>query len=458
MHFLERINGTWASSTIATTRHRRRHSFLVLVVALVAGSVSITTNNPRFFYNLLDNVSPLKKHAQEKPVLLVHKTAAAARGGGGGGVVDVQNGPDQANHSSSSNGHGKEGANGEMRAKEVVKTLDALKEGAGLVPLFFIPSSPSETNLTALEDSIVMLNETDASPLESCQPTAQVLILAATRTTADATRTVTTGAADPVLFWTLQTFDQHGRAKKVGGDELYDQVDTPTAVALVDDNGDGSYRLDFVTTPMKPNLATLAGGQLTGVGSLIVYFDYTCGIGIMAPPTKANWKSKGSTSVVHTKTGVIQPPNIRIFQHPPRPIPNSLSMFPMVYFIGASTMSHLVVNRSTKNNYRPKYTQMPSHVRYALTTQTADEFIQGGIHHPNETLNTGDRNALILGSDIWDILSNKANNPDAADHDNTNRSIISSHNHHGFDDHLKACAYVVERARMLYPNTTVMWK
>ena len=110
-------------------------------------------------------------------------------------------------------------------------------------------------------------------------------------------------------------------------------------------------------------------------------------------------------------------------------------------------MAHLVVNRVTKKKNQPRArTQMQNRIRYALTTQTAHDFIKGGgfVGHPetihdDESNGNGGSAALILGSDIWDILSNNAHDP-------------------FFDDHLAACAQVVELARTRYPNTTVMWK
>lgn len=163
------------------------------------------------------------------------------------------------------------------------------------------------------------------SPFASCKPTAQVQILTTTKP-----------------FWTLKTFDQDGRAKLVGGDEFYivynraaggggaeikekdkeeEQQRDPTAVALIHDNGDGSYTLDFVTTPMKPNLATdkLTSSSFAVLGNLTVYFDYTCNIGSLAPPSKKMWKNNGSTSIAHTISTMQQQPPIRLFQNASRP-------------------------------------------------------------------------------------------------------------------------------------------
>lgn len=82
----------------------------------------------------------------------------------------------------------------------------------------------------------------------------------------------------------MHSVDSQGRNKTIGGDEYYvtykDQnvvVNASTLVALVNDQQDGSYILDFVTTPLNP-----VPSNLTGRGMLAVYFQYSCGIGAIA--------------------------------------------------------------------------------------------------------------------------------------------------------------------------------
>jgi hypothetical protein len=47
--------------------------------------------------------------------------------------------------------------------------------------------------------------------------------------------------------------------------------------------------------------------------------------------------------------------------------------------------------------------------------------------------------AIIMGSDAWDLL-------------------VAPHYDPDFADHLQACTTIVETARKLYPNATVVWK
>lgn len=123
--------------------------------------------------------------------------------------------------------------------------------------------------------------------------------------------------------WILQSTDEFGSEKTVGGDEFYVtytdnnknhrgifKSNKHTDVALVKDLEDGTYDLDFVTTPIEPNPESLSGD-----GFLRVWFQYSCGIGFMAQPEKLDWHSGGSSSFYHKLTGIQQPP-IRTFQQP----------------------------------------------------------------------------------------------------------------------------------------------
>jgi hypothetical protein len=291
--------------------------------------------------------------------------------------------------------------------------------------IILIPDYPNQTNLSVVEHDIASKsgsnNEKEVSPLALCNPTAQVEI----------------SFTQP--HWTLATFDKHGNKKNVGGDEFYIVYHDITwkrgaaaVIALIQDHENGTYTLDFVTTPMKPILPKL----VDGLGNLTIYFDYTCGIGSLAPPVKQHWNNKGSTGAVFTRTNVPQP-RFRLFQHPPKPV--NLSNFDFVNFIGASTMRDLILQADEQ--WQPRV-HLQQDFRSPLNTTTVDNFIRKTTR-PETLLGNITTNAsiaLILGSDVWDILSNEPNQGA------------------GFEDHLSACARVVMLAKMLYPDVTVLWK
>jgi hypothetical protein len=307
-----------------------------------------------------------------------------------------------------------------------------------LDPSILIPDYPDQTDVSVVEHDIVLSNSSSrhgekGSPVALCYPTAQVQIT----------------FSKP--HWTLTTLDKHGNKKHIGGDEFYivyrdnslkETSEDPTAIALIQDYENGTYTLDFITIPTKPpNPLPPNPLGFKSLGNLTVYFDYTCGIGSMAPPSKRHWDNKGSTSAVFTRQHVPQPP-IRTFQHPTKSV--NMSSFDFVNFIGASTMRNLVDNADERWQSR---VHLQQDFRSTLNTTTVDAFVRK-INRP-ETLqqqygnnnNSNPKNvALILGSDVWDILSGDPNQGS------------------GFEDHLLACARAVQLARQVYPNVTILWK
>jgi hypothetical protein len=321
---------------------------------------------------------------------------------------------------------------GKQVVKEKLSIVSSSKFMAHLLdPAMLIPDYPNQTDVSVVEQDIALSISSDrkeeiGSPLSLCNPTAQVQIM----------------FSEP--HWTLTSFDKFGNKKMVGGDEFYivyrdyslnETAEEPTAIALIQDLANGTYTLDFVTTPTTPNPL-----GLKGTGDLTVYFDYTCGIGNMAPPSKQHWDNKGSTGAVFTRKNALQP-RIRTFQHPPKSV--NMSDFHFVNFIGASTMRNLVNNCIVQWKQR---VHLQQDFRSQLNTTTVDKFIRT-MNRP-ETLqqqyqgNNGIKTniALVLGSDVWDILSDDPNQGP------------------GFEDHLVACARAVKLARELYPHVTVLWK
>jgi hypothetical protein len=302
----------------------------------------------------------------------------------------------------------------------------------------FIPNHPSQTNLSKVEGAVVLdnTNKDEVSPLASCNPTAQVRV------------------AFSAPQWTLTTYDNYGRMKYVGGDEFYimyfrnnvtvedlsfdkEPPPHPTAIAFCHDHGDGNYTLDFVTTPMNPNVV-LESATKTG-GSLAVHFDYTCNIGMVPQPLKKLWKTRGSTKAVHAIRVAKQPP-IRVFQLPPKPAAiQNMSSFKKVNLVGASTMRNVAQNRTGgmfENNTRYHA------FRHPLNTTTMEHFVLSLVslgHSRNSDVDVADETAIVMGSDAWDILKAETFDP-------------------YFEDHLMACTTLVETARKLYPNATLVWK
>jgi hypothetical protein len=114
------------------------------------------------------------------------------------------------------------------------------------------------------------------SVLPACRPTAQIRLL----------------LASP--FWTIQTLDEYGKEKKVGGDELYvdfssSNTEARRLVAKVSDLNDGKYQLDFLEPPLSHQLP-----DTTQKSAVTITLLYTCGMGRFGPPLKSTWESNGA--------------------------------------------------------------------------------------------------------------------------------------------------------------------
>jgi hypothetical protein len=285
-------------------------------------------------------------------------------------------------------------------------------------------------NMTAAEkvaSEYVVRDKSDYDPLANCSVTSQVRII------------------QKSPQWILQSVDANGNDKTVGGDEFYvtyrdnnrPQNGNHTAVALIEDLVNGSYALDFVTTPMDP-----VPVNLTGVGNLTVHFEYTCNIGRAHQPTKADWKLGGATLIHHCKSNIRQPP-MRAFQFPPSDI--DLSPFDLVVSFGDSLMRTFVKEKHPNMRPHRSKTEYRHNPKMELNSKTLDYMLHkmerwhGVQHLRNSTKDV----ALLLGSSAWDI---------SEPHPNANVK------RQDFSDHLDTCRRFVLKVQALYPNVTVMWK
>ena len=271
----------------------------------------------------------------------------------------------------------------------------------------------------------VTMSDEENNPLHNCSITTQVRILRLDSQ------------------WLLQSIDAKGKDKGVGGDEFYitytDDFERnsgiiepkATAVALITDREDGTYLLDFVTTPMNPK-----PGNLTGAGILTMYYQYSCGIGRMYQPIKDSWHGGGS-SMTSFSTETIEPP-FRTF-HPPPNHGIDLSVFNLTISFGDSLMDRLVSHKQVP--HRPNLSFRLS-VKSELSTKALPDIIRKlkkwHQHGLGNTSNTSV--ALILGSSMWDILQPE--------------NIQGPY----FTDHLNGTRQLVETIRQLYPTVTLFWK
>lgn len=245
--------------------------------------------------------------------------------------------------------------------------------------------------------------------------------------------------------WFLQSMDEHGQDKRVGGDEFYvsykdqnanqsailsDQMTNQSSkyhehaslVAVVTDLDNGRYSLEFVTTPMDPNPV------LTGRGELNVVFQYTCGIGFVGSEFKKDWLSSGSTRTQY-RCDVVEPP-FRAFQ-PPSGI--DLSQYNKVIAFGDS----LMLQFAQPEKYKDRFV-IPPNVGLQLGKNTLPVFLKKMSNKLGKELEQPNV-ALVVGSAVWDT--------------------IQGHYYDTyFADHLEAVRLYIQELRKRYPNVPIYWK
>ena len=298
-----------------------------------------------------------------------------------------------------------------------------------------IPEEPIASIQSRLEE-IIVLRGNETSPLRNCSPTAQAKI----KVTNDK--------------WILQTIDCFGREKHIGGDEMYitytDNNATsiegdppPTAVALIEDLSDGTYLLQFSTTPMNPDPT-----NLSGTGTLTMHFEYTCGIGMMHQPTKNNWKNSGATLETAHRENMPIPAAMKIFK-PPQV--DDIGQWKLVVFFGDSTMKMMIddLEASTKSStegygelafLRPN-TFFEKNIRTEFRLDRVQQIERKfQVYHRKQMLKYEFDVAIVLGSAVWDVL------------------IPENIQGDGFEDHLAACREVIQHLRNTYRGRQLYWK
>ena len=108
--------------------------------------------------------------------------------------------------------------------------------------IIYIPSVLTSTLRQTLISNIgIVFNNAYPDILTNCSVTSQVKIVRS------------------CPYWELQAIAEDGTPKEIGGDEFYvtytddfvNDTDKPSAVAHVTDQQDGTYRLEFVSSPLN---------------------------------------------------------------------------------------------------------------------------------------------------------------------------------------------------------------
>jgi len=312
-----------------------------------------------------------------------------------------------------------------------------------------IPEQPDQIPSAKINDATKPANLALSEISQHCSATSQVRLVISSSS----------------KRWIIQTIDLDGADKIVGGDEFYityHHNDTtapkrskehPTAVAKIKDLGDGTYDLDFIASPMATvnmeeipsKLLNLINGdknEVTMGGNLTVHFVYTCGIGQITPPTKNVWKNGGYTQTSYTVTVNMAPP-IRKFEHSSMPV--NLDTFHHVIFVGDSLMEQFVrTGHSTIPSliHFHSQTSFSRNIAKPLNSNTWNRFLaraQKDIAKQQKHKRINTNLALVLGSSVWDLLSDDA--------------IYNT-----FEDHCSSMQKLIKNVQTQYPNITLLWK
>jgi hypothetical protein len=245
----------------------------------------------------------------------------------------------------------------------------------------------------------------------------------------------------------MYTYDYSGVRKTIGGDEFYlsfhERTVNATAAAITLDQEDGSYRLDFVSTPLRPE-----PGSPTADLELHVHFSYTCVIASIPSPQKDPWNGAG-TSLGKFIIALDKPPPIRAFQPPVTSI--DLSQYETVISFGDSLMHDLVKFDMVMFDYPlpfPPESFFKPNLKYhdnpnsPLSLQTLPYLIGKLTEWHSKDLSTNRSTALLLGSAAWDVVEWRR----------------GEYQDRPFDNHIQACRLLIEHVRANYPTVTIFWK
>jgi hypothetical protein len=266
----------------------------------------------------------------------------------------------------------------------------------------------------------------------------------------------------PSDCWILQSFYGNGTPKPYGGDEIYvewiaesngnlNDKDMVTGVALVTDQQDGTYALNFVTPPLlqlEKDINATDRHQSsplerrTSAGRLNVYYDYTCGIGSLVSPLKDRYARTGEVQVSFTQNDIPRPPPIRDFDPPNRDQSIDLSKYDHVYSFGDSLLLQLV-RRYTVDLYWHPNLYYEKNVVQALSDHNETVSLLNKLrdYHGAQFRKAATANesvAVIVGSATWDVM----------------RARVRP----GFRAHLTACREFVQLVRAEFPYVDFYWK
>lgn len=240
-----------------------------------------------------------------------------------------------------------------------------------------------------------------------------------------------------VKGWCLHSLTAQGQRKPVGGDEIYatltSAADVDLGVGHVTDLGDGRYAVLFDQI--------YGAALLPRSGSVLsVLIQYSCGVGIMAPPSKLSWADNGAV------LKMVRPP---LHAYASWPIPRialppmnkwDAKAYDVIVCVGDSLMEQ-IYNGAKQMGFQGDFRFKK--IQTALTTQSVRASFIDRVRALYTTARTSSTQkiAILVGSGVWDVLES-----------------TSYQNHVEFLDHMEAFEILMLALQREYPEADLVWK
>jgi hypothetical protein len=326
-------------------------------------------------------------------------------------------------------------------------------QSTDIAAMYDFPPTPYYNAQAIVEEAIgpKILNDPLQNPLHNCSATVQYRLILPSNDSDSPT-------------WILQsmmtqrdTIDSHMAVPKpYGGDEIYVEwkanTDTDMGVAFITDRDDGTYALKFVRPPLlQYNYSATKRKQHDDdrYGQLIIYYEYTCGIGNIFAPHKDQYQRSGEVFTNFTTDTTIPRPYIHDFIPP-----NSdslitadnpkidLSKYHIVIAFGDSLIMQMV-RQYLKYGFWSRNIIWNKNIRQCLANADDVQEILQKFHtwHGPQIINAtkqSKRIAVLTGSASWDAWRGCVRY-DLIDHQNAIRAFL-------------------ENITSTYPNVDFYWK
>ena len=249
--------------------------------------------------------------------------------------------------------------------------------------------------------------------------------------------------------WVLQTYGIDGVRKTVGGDEFYIyfmQNDTTiVAVSRTSDLGNGAYALNFTTHPFfffhKPP------GRRKKRGSLVVWLEYSCGIGSIPRPDRDRWSTNGAVLTNWNASCVPLPP-LETFRKPDVGMID-LGQHRSVLAVGDGIIQQFVSYKPNRFYY--KNCAFGKNILDALLSRSFQRVFDAIVYRLNAFYSVHNNTGLILGAAAWELQKPYGNDGIPIPGQPYREKDI-------LEDHLDSLKRLVIALREKYPRLSIYWK